>query len=86
MTIVRRRDPVRVSGRLVPLFRAVLFPKDVDLESGAIRILNGKGGRARTVGIDPAAGDVVACWLAIRAQLGLGGRHPLSCTLAGVRR
>ncbi len=27
-----------------------LFPKDIDLEHGSIRILNGKGGRARTVG------------------------------------
>ena len=25
-----------------------LFPKDIDLEAGSIRILNGKGGRART--------------------------------------
>ncbi len=49
-----------------------LFPKDIDLESGSIRILNGKGGRARTVGIDPAAGNVVACLLAVPAQLGLG--------------
>ncbi len=62
-----------------------LFPKDVDLEAGSIRILNGKGGRARTVGIDPAAGDVVACWLVVRAQLGLGGEHPVFCTLVGTR-
>ena len=37
-----------------------LFPKDIDLESGSIRILNGKGGRARTVGIDPAHAHSVA--------------------------
>ena len=47
-----------------------LFPKDIDFEAGSIRILNGKGGRARTVGIDPVAGAVVECWLEARAELG----------------
>ncbi len=62
-----------------------LFPKDVDLEASSIRVLHGKGDRSRTVGIDPAAGDVVGRWLAIRVQLGLGARHPVFCTLAGGR-
>ncbi len=62
-----------------------LLPKDIDLEAGSIRILHGKGDRSRTVGIDPAAGDVVAYWLAVRAQLGLGGHQPVFCTLAGAR-
>ena len=62
-----------------------LFPKDIDLEACSIRILNGKGGRARTVGIDPAAGAVVNDWLEVRAELGLNGAHPVLCTLAGDR-
>ncbi len=62
-----------------------LFPKDVDLEASSIRVLHGKGDRSRTVGIDPAAGDVVVRWLAVRTQLGLGGQHPLFCTLVGAR-
>jgi site-specific recombinase XerD len=62
-----------------------LFPKDIDLEHGSIRILNGKGGRPRTVGIDLAAGTLVGRWLAVRAELGLGGRQPVFCTLAGAR-
>ena len=62
-----------------------LFPKDIDHEAGSIRILNGKGGRARTVGIDPAAGEVVDRWLEIRSDLGVNGTHPLLCTLAGGR-
>ncbi len=62
-----------------------LFPKDIDHEAGSIRILNGKGGRARTVGIDPAAGAVVDRWLAVRSELGMNGTCPLLCTLAGGR-
>ena len=51
-----------------------LEPKDIDLDAGSIRVLRGKGGRARTVGIDPAWGEVVAEWLATRARLGHGPR------------
>ena len=60
-----------------------LFPKDIDLEHGSIRILNGKGGRARTVGIDPAAGTVVGRWLPVRAQLGLGASTRSSAPSSG---
>ncbi len=62
-----------------------LLPKDIDLEVGAIRILHGKGDRARTVGIDPAAGDVVSRWLTVRAELELGSRQSVFCTLVGTR-
>ena len=31
-------------------------PKDLDVSAGAIRVLNGKGGTVRTVGMDPARG------------------------------
>ncbi len=45
------------------------------------------GGRARTVGIEPAAGAIVERWLEARAQAraGLNNRHPLFCTLGGAR-
>ncbi len=62
-----------------------LFPKDVDLEAGSVRILNGKGGRARTVGIDPAAVAFVERWLEVRSELGMNGTHPVFCTLDGAR-
>ncbi len=62
-----------------------LFPKDIDLEAGSIRVLNGKGGRARTLGIDPAAGAFVERWLEVRSELGMNGSHPVFCTLAGAR-
>ncbi|MFO0836974.1 MAG: tyrosine-type recombinase/integrase [Phycisphaerae bacterium] len=32
-----------------------LFPKDIDLDAGVIRVLRGKCGYSRTVGIDPGA-------------------------------
>ena len=40
-----------------------LRPKDIDFESGSLRILSGKGGRPRTVGIDPAGLTLLAAWL-----------------------
>lgn len=60
-----------------------LRPKDVDLAAGTIRVLNGKGGKQRVVGIDGEAVALVELWLARRAALGLNGIHPIFCTLAG---
>ncbi len=90
-----RRAPTGLRNRalIAVLYRAGLrisealdlFPKDVDLEAGSIRVLRGKGGRPRTVGIDPAAGAVLERWLEARTKLGLGGRRPVFCTLGGAR-
>ena len=60
-----------------------LYPKDVDPAAGTVRVLCGKGGRARTVGIDAGGVAVLARWLAVRGALGRGDRDPLLCTLAG---
>jgi site-specific recombinase XerD len=60
-----------------------LRPKDLDREAGTVRILNGKGGKARTVGFDPAAFGLIERWLDRRAQLRINGRHRLFCTLDG---
>jgi integrase/recombinase XerD len=60
-----------------------LLPKDFTPATGEVRILNGKGGKARTVAIDPEAVALVELWLSRREKLGLNGRHPLFCTLAG---
>ena len=62
-----------------------LKPTDVDRNAGTVRILHGKGNRARTVGIDDGALAVVAVWLEKRQTLGLNGRNPLFCTLKGRR-
>ena len=50
------RAGLRIAGALD------LHPKDLDLASGAIRVLNGQGGRSRTVGIR---------WLDVRASYSL---------------
>ncbi len=60
-----------------------LFPKDLELEKGTVRVLNGKGGRSRTIGIDHGAASVVQRWLDMRPTLGINGRQPVFCTLTG---
>lgn len=60
-----------------------LHPKDLELEKGIIRVLNGKGGRPRTIGIDPGAAGIVQRWLDKRQSLGAKGRQPVFCTLDG---
>jgi len=44
-----------------------LYPKDLDLANGAVRVLRGKGGRSRIVGTDPGAGGLVEAWVAARS-------------------
>jgi integrase/recombinase XerD len=58
------------------------LPKDVDLADGSLTVLNGKGGKRRPV-VVPGGFAEVERWLDKRGQLGLNGRHPLFCTLAG---
>lgn len=60
-----------------------LLPKDLDLEAGAIRVLHGKGDKARTVGIDPSAAAVVHEWLAVRGRWSVNSVHPIFCTRTG---
>jgi len=45
-----------------------LYPKDLDLEGGSVRVLYGKGGKSRTVGLDPGAAAVIDRWLDARSQ------------------
>src|SRR5262249_9069676 len=60
-----------------------LYPKDVDPVAGTIRVLHGKGDRARTVGVDAGALAVLEQWLEARRSLPVTDRHPLFCTRAG---
>jgi integrase/recombinase XerC len=60
-----------------------LRPHDVDHAQGAARVLFGKGGRSRTVGIDAGALAVVREWEAARAARGVGPGAPLLCTTYG---
>ena len=60
-----------------------LYPKDLELADGSVRVPHGKGGRSRTVGLDPGAAAIIERWLDARSRLGLRGRHPVFCTLSG---
>ncbi len=62
-----------------------LYPKDVDLERKAIRVLHGKGGRSRVVGIDAGALAVLARWMEVRTLHGHNGSRPIFCTTSGER-
>lgn len=62
-----------------------LRPKDVDAAGGAIRVLFGKGGRSRTVGVDAGALAFLAAWAAEREGLGVAADAPLFCSRSGLR-
>lgn len=70
------RGGLRVSEALA--LRAV----DVDVDAGTIRVLDGKGSKPRTVGLDAGGLAAVQRWIDARRALGLR-RAPLFCTLAG---
>ncbi len=60
-----------------------LAPKDIDRAAGTVTVLRGKGGKRRTVGLDPGAFAVLERWLDRRTRLGINGRSPIFCTLRG---
>jgi site-specific recombinase XerD len=59
-----------------------LKASDIDLTTGTVRILRGKGCKARTVALDPGALAVVQLWTDTRRAAGLR-TGPLFCTLDG---
>ena len=61
-----------------------LYPKDLDLEHGAVRVLFAKGGKYRTVGLDPGAVAVLQQWLSARSRWNLNGVHPVFCSQSGI--
>jgi site-specific recombinase XerD len=62
-----------------------LYPKDVDRERGSIRVLHGKGDKARIVGADRGALAILEHWLDVRACCGHDGSQPIFCTSSGER-
>ena len=52
-----------------------------DLDNGVLRVRRGKGGKYRTVALDPEAWAVLTTWLERKARLGIGG--PVFSTLHG---
>ncbi|MCZ6691557.1 MAG: tyrosine-type recombinase/integrase [Planctomycetota bacterium] len=92
MKACSRKAPTGIRNRaiIVVMYRAGLRCletlnlrlRDIDRDAGTIRIRRGKGGRARTVGIDPSALAVVERWIDTRSKLRLNGGAVFS-TLAG---
>ena len=88
-----RKAPTGIRDRalLVVMYRAGLRvsealdlkPSDIDYQHGTIRVLHGKGDKARTVAIDDGGLAEVQVWVAKRAELGIGNRAKLFCTLRG---
>lgn len=62
-----------------------LYPHDIDVDRGMLRVRHGKGNKAGTVGMDPRAFSYVTEWMDRRTELGINGSFPLFCTLHGTR-
>jgi len=60
-----------------------LCPRDIDLEAGSITVRRGKGGKQRTVGLNPAAVAYLERWVDHRQRRGINGKAPIFCTLQG---
>lgn len=58
-----------------------ILPHQVDFFSGSILIQNGKGGKSRTVGIDPWGAVFFQRWVGQRNQFCRNRSVPLFCTL-----
>jgi site-specific recombinase XerD len=71
------RSGLRISEALTVL------PRDLDADTGAIRVMNGKGGTVRSVALDPGAWAILQRWLDRRASQGISGRSTVFCTLRG---
>jgi site-specific recombinase XerD len=59
-----------------------LRPTDISLDDGSIRVLHGKGDKARFAGVDAGALVHIARWIDARKALGIRTRS-LFCTLDG---
>lgn len=59
-----------------------LKPADIDLDTAEVRVLHGKGDKARTAGIDAGALVHLSRWMDFRRTLKLRN-GPLLCTLDG---
>ncbi len=59
-----------------------LRPRDVDLDAGTVRVHRGKGGKARTSGVEEGMAAVVREWMGLRAaRLALNGSVPIFCQI-----
>lgn len=70
------RTGLRISEALA------LRPKDVDRKAGTVRVLHGKGDKARVVGMDPEAFAALDRWLDVRSTCNIAAAT-VFCTLKG---
>lgn len=85
---IRSNSGVRLRAMIGVLFGSglrlaemlALYPKDADTQGGYVHVASGKGGRARTVGLDPFGCSLLEAWVDRRASLGLTRRHLIFCT------
>jgi site-specific recombinase XerD len=76
LIIILYRGGLRIAEALA------LRPADIDPERGTVRVMDGKGHKPRTVGLEPGAMAAVQRWMDKRRQAGIRGRT-LLCTLPG---
>lgn len=79
LIVLLHRTGLRISEALA------LLPKDIDEKAGTVRVLHGKGNKARTVGMDVEAFTMVERWLDVRRQMGINDRCTIFCTFDGGR-
>lgn len=77
LLVTMLRGGLRVSEALA------LKPSDVDMETGELTVLSGKGKKRRVVGLQPGALAIIAAWIERRKALKINGRRKLFCTLTG---
>jgi site-specific recombinase XerD len=77
LIVVMYRAGLRVAEALA------MRPCDVDPDRGAIRVLRGKGGRARTVGIDRWGLGELIRWMDEHHTMGLSPGEPVFCSGSG---
>ncbi len=77
LMVILHRAGLRISEALA------LRPKDLDPQAGTVRVLHGKGDKARTVGMDAEAFATIERWLDRRRKIGITDRVPVFCTLKG---
>ena len=60
-----------------------LLTRDIDLTRGEVHVRDGKGHKARTVGIDPLACDVIERWLVVRGVHNITSKATVLCRQDG---